>query len=399
MLLIRYFTAIYFVLLLASCSAQPRFPVVLSGVISASEGWAPRLYLVKSNYYRQVLSPYEGTIVDSAKLAPNGYFSFHNKGWLQEKGVYSLYIQPVGSRFRNEIHADPALMNVIPLVLEPGQLTLRLEASAHALNRTAVWVDANPETHQMLQACHFREPLIQWLEQQKSQKPAAETDHEEETVHGNSAAADSVNVVLDRFLDTVQSPLPAFVALRLRAPENEFRDRPEFFIQVQQRLQNAAPGHPWIAQLGTFLAPERLPVLMGEKMPDFALINLNGDTLTLDSLHFKLILVDFWASWCAPCRKEIKQTLRPLYDEYHARGFEILGISIDGGRAAWENAIRKDGAIWPNVSDLEGDASPVRETLRFQTIPANYLLDNEGRLVGRNLHGEHLREVIKKYAF
>lgn len=397
--MIRYFTSIYILLLATSCSAQPRFPVALSGKVTLSEGWAPRLYLVKANYYRQVLSPYEGTIVDSATIAPNGIFSFYNKGWLQEKGVYSLYIQPVGSRFCNEIHIDPAQMNVVPLVLEPGQNALRLKASARAFNRSAVWVEANAETQLMLQACHYREPLIQWLEQQKSQKQAAETDHEEETVHGNSVAADSVNATLDRFLDTVQSPLPAFVALRLRAPENEFRDRPEFFIQVCQRLQKVAPEHPWVAQLGTFLAPERLPVLMGEKMPAFALTNLNGDTLTLDSLHFKLILVDFWASWCAPCRKEIRQTLRPLYDEYHAQGFEILGISIDGGRAAWENAIRKDGAIWPNVSDLEGDASPVRETLRFQTIPANYLLDNEGRLLGRNLHGEQLREVIKKYAF
>lgn len=397
--MIRYFTVIYVLLFVASCSAQPRFPVALSGVIQTSEGWGTRLYLVKANYYRQVLSPYEGTIVDSATIGANGYFSFHNKGWLQEKGVYSLFIQPTGSRFRNEIHIDPAQMNVVPMVLEPGKQALRLEASARALNRTAVWVEANVETQLMLQACQYREPLIQWLEQQKSQKQAVETDHEEETVHGNSIAADSVNASLDHFLDTVQSPLPAFVALRLRAPENEFRDRPEFFIQVHQRLQQLAPEHPWIAQVSAFLAPERLPVLMGEKMPAFALTNLNGDTLTLDSLQFKLILVDFWASWCAPCRKEIRQTLRPLYDEYHARGFEILGISIDGGRAAWENAIRKDGAIWPNVSDLEGDASPVRETLRFQTIPANYLLDREGRLLGRNLHGEPLREVIKKYAF
>ena len=397
--MIRYFSAIYALLLLTSCSAQPRFPVALSGVIKTSEGWSTRVYLVKANYYRQVLAPYEGTIVDSATIGANGYFSIHNKGWLQEKGVYSLFIQPVGSRFRNEIHIDPASMNVVPMVLEPGKLPLRLEASARALNRTAVWVEADEYTKMMLQVCHLREPLIQWSEQQKQQQPAVDADTHEEEVHGNTAVTDSVNAQLDRFIDTVQSPFPAFVGLRLRAPENEFRDRPEFFIQVHQRLQKAAPEHSWTTQLGALLDPAKLPVLIGEKMPSFALPNLNGDTLTLESLHFKLILVDFWASWCAPCRKEIKQTLRPLYDEYHALGFEILGISIDGGRAAWENAIRKDGAIWPNVSDLEGDASPTRETLRFQTIPANYLLDSEGRLLGRNLHGEHLREVIKKYAF
>lgn len=365
----------------------------MSGKITLSPGWAPRLYLVKANYYRQWLAPYEGTVVDSAKIAPDGTFAFSSGQWLKEPGAYTLFIQPVGQKFRQSVEEAPDAFNAIPCVLAPGSAPLRLNAHATALNRTAVWEQADAENRQLLQVCHLREPLIREYLAQKNAPPA----EEEEEMHHGSPARDSVLAAFDQWADTTGSAWAAFLSLRLRAPENELRDRPEHFIQVQQRIAAQYPQHPWNEQLGQLLRPELLPVLKGEKMPLFALPGMQGDTLRLEDLKFKVILVDFWASWCAPCRKEIRQTLIPMYSRYHSKGFEILGVSIDGGRAAWENALRKDGVTWPNVSDLLGDASPVRQSLRFETIPANYLLDSEGRLLARNLHGAALEAALKQY--
>lgn len=373
-----------------ACS-QNNSPAVtrLSGQIALREGWRPRVYLVKPNFYKQLISSYEGVLADSADIAPDGTFAFENLPWLREKGIYSLFIQPTDSRFYNEIADPPTAENYVCLVLAPGSHT-RLRANAWELTRSYRLLQATDESRQIAQLRDFRKPFYHEFENRKDSVQIWST-------HGSQAVQDTANAALDAFLDTANAVLPVFAALRLRAPDNEFRDRPEHFLRVLARLKTLAPGHPWVAQLGVFMDRAKLPVLEGEKMPDFALPTPEGDTLQWSSVQGKLLLVDFWASWCAPCRAEMRETICPLYDRYHEKGFQVLGVSIDRSREAWTAAIRKDGAIWPNVSDLLGDASPVRQTLKFEYIPANYLLDHEGRLLARNLHKEELQIFVEKY--
>ncbi len=375
-----------------ACSQNNDRSARLSGEIALGEGWRPTVYLVKPNFYKQLISSYEGTVVDSAAVAPDGSFVFKNLSWLREKALYVLFVQPANSRFYNEIATPPPAENYACLVLSPGA-GIRLRANAWELTRSYQLLEADPESRQIARLRDFREPFYREFE---TLHPAADSVQEWNT-HGSPAVQDSVYTALDAFLDTTHAVLPAFAALRLRAPDNEFRDRPELFLRVLERLQRLAPGNPWVAQLGVFMDRAKLPVLEGDKMPDFALPTPEGDTLRLDSVRGKLLLVDFWASWCAPCRAETRETIRPLYDQYHTRGFHVLAVSIDRSREAWTAAIRKDGAVWPNVSDLLGDASPVRQTLKFEYIPSNYLLDADGRLLARNLHKEELRIFVAKY--
>jgi thiol-disulfide isomerase/thioredoxin len=142
----------------------------------------------------------------------------------------------------------------------------------------------------------------------------------------------------------------------------------------------------------------KLPVLVSDLLPDYPLPMLAGDTVSLHNLlGERLTLLDLWASWCGPCRVQNRDFLVPLWDQYHQRGFQIIGYGLEASSKAWARAIEADGAYrWPHASDLQGDDSPLFELLRLTTIPANFLLDAEGRVVAKNLHGEELMEYVRR---
>ena len=130
--------------------------------------------------------------------------------------------------------------------------------------------------------------------------------------------------------------------------------------------------------------------------PEIALSNPEGKLMKLSALKGKVVLIDFWASWCGPCRKENPNVVR-LYKQYKNKGFEIFSVSLDQDEAAWKAAIVKDELIWPNhVSDLMGWQTPLTQTYGFQSIPHTVLLNREGNIVGVGLRGEQLEQKLQE---
>ncbi|MEI6408317.1 MAG: TlpA disulfide reductase family protein [Bacteroidota bacterium] len=378
---------------LQSCANAQGQPII-SGKIKLSPEYSPILYVIKPAHYRQLISPYEGAVIDSVSIAPDGSFALTDKPGLYEKGLYLLEIQQNTGRYKNEIITRPDQENYICLVLESGH-PIKFSAKASALNRTYQLENADAENQLIAQFRDARAPFFQEFDQIVAKTPKDSVL--QWASHGSEKIRHQVNIVTDSLAATATTVYPIFVAWRLCAPENEFFDQPEKALRAYERIQALAPAHPWIPELGAYLERSKLPVLKGEKMPDFALPNPEGDTIRLESVQSELLLVDFWASWCAPCRSEIRNTIVPLYQSYHAKGFNVVGISIDQDRSAWMSAIKKDGAVWPQASDLMGDASPVRYSLRFRYIPCNYLLDASGKLLARDIHGDALRQFVEAY--
>ncbi|MEP6646881.1 MAG: TlpA disulfide reductase family protein [Saprospiraceae bacterium] len=198
------------------------------------------------------------------------------------------------------------------------------------------------------------------------------------------------------FEDTTTCVEAAMVAIRWICPTGDFERVPEFINRQCQKWKRDKPDHPMTSQLCHVADKNNLPVLVGDLMPDFALPLVNGDTVMLSKLLGpRLTIVDIWASWCAPCRKENRMVLVPLWTAYKNKGLQIIGYSIDNNASSWKSAIAKDGASWSHASHLTGDATPFLEALRISTIPANFILDAKGKVIAKNLNGKDLIEFVK----
>jgi len=140
----------------------------------------------------------------------------------------------------------------------------------------------------------------------------------------------------------------------------------------------------------------------GNKAPEIKLPTTKGDTVALSSLKGKLVLIDFWGTWCAPCVAE-QAELAKLYNKYkrstftNGKGFEIYGVSLDAKKFNWENFITTNKINWIQVSDLKFWRSPVAKTYNIQALPFNILMDGNGIILAKNLHGMDLEKSIAKF--
>ncbi len=134
---------------------------------------------------------------------------------------------------------------------------------------------------------------------------------------------------------------------------------------------------------------------IGSVAPDIELPTPDGKTMKISDLRGKYVLLDFWASWCAPCRRENPNVVR-MYKKYKDKGFEILGISLDKSKDKWIQAIQSDGLTWYHISDLKGWQSAAAKLYGVNSIPSTFLLDKEGRIIAKNLRGPALEQKLKE---
>ena len=138
-------------------------------------------------------------------------------------------------------------------------------------------------------------------------------------------------------------------------------------------------------------------VSVGKQAPDFSAATPDGGILSLKEVlaQNKYVLIDFWASWCGPCRRENPNVVR-AYQTFHDKGFTVLGVSLDKSKEAWLKAIASDGLTWQHVSDLKFWASEPAQLYGVRVIPSNFLVDSTGKIVARNLRGEDLTAFLKE---
>lgn len=375
---------------ISACTGQPQ----LSGTIELEKdsNWGTMVYLIDPGSWKGVGSSYVGTIIDSASIGPDGSFAFQQLPAVQEPILLQLAVQHVNERFPNRLDNEPpTTSNYFPLVWQDGE-HIEITAKADRLQATLSIHNPTPLNAAMLELCALRQ--VAFAKHLEADIPSEE--HSTDLL----AEEEALLAFQDELMQfTEDSPylLPALTAIRWVSIAGNYERIPEFMVAQAERWTAEQPQHPWVQQLAAVGDRQKLPVLIGDLMPDYPLPMLAGDTVSLHSLlGERLTLVDLWASWCGPCRVQNRDFLVPLWDQYQQSGFQIIGYGLEASPKAWSRAIETDGAYrWPHASDLQGDDSPLFELLRLTTIPANFLLDAEGRVIAKNLHGEELMEYVR----
>lgn len=177
-----------------------------------------------------------------------------------------------------------------------------------------------------------------------------------------------------------------------------------YIIDIVGKLHATSPDSKliglWYAETQKYQqqieAQNKGGIALNTQAPNIILENPNGDTIQLNDLKGNIVLLDFWASWCGPCRQENPNVVK-VYNQYHAKGFEIFSVSLDQRKDKWVEAIKKDGLIWKNHgSDLQGWSSAPAQTYQVQAIPATFLLDKKGNVIAKDLRGDELEAKLKQ---
>jgi len=175
-------------------------------------------------------------------------------------------------------------------------------------------------------------------------------------------------------------------------PEPDFAKIKKIYNSLTSELKNTKPGKSIKEKLDNLDAVE-----IGKVAPDFTAPNPEGKNVSLKQSLGKVTIIDFWASWCAPCRQENPNVVA-LYNEFHDKGLNIIGVSLDqeDGAAKWKDAIVADKLTWTHVSNLKFWQDPIAKKYNVRSIPATFILDASGKIVAKDLRGEELKAKVKE---
>jgi peroxiredoxin len=344
--------------------------------------------------YLDELKSSELITVDSSIIAEDGTFSFRRRIEFP-----SLYL----------IKTDET--NFLTMLLEPGQ-NIFIKAYQDSLNYPSSISGSkgtelmNEYNRRLLTTIdELKELYNVYIQNLGTEQLAAVMDRLDSLaqIHLNE-----LNTYTKEYIDKNLNSLVSLVALYQQVAPGQYILHPEkdleYFIKVDSSLSLQYPDyepvkslHEQVQGLKSDLNAQKLKSPVGNEMteaPEIALPDPEGDTIKLSSTRGNIVLLDFWASWCNPCRKE-NPNLVKTYELYHRRGFQIYQVSLDKTKEAWIRGIEQDHLEkWIHVSDIKYWQSVVVQLYNLDQIPANFLLDRDGRIIATNLRGEMLQRKL-----
>jgi peroxiredoxin len=378
-------------LLSVACQSKKKGTFSISGTfknadkLAAVEGPVSKVYLYEVTYGKDQ----PPVVLDSAKIpAGNGNFSLTGTTRTQE--IFELV-------FGNNVIAVPVI-NDVPEIKVNVDLAKKddfydvsgSDASSQLKDLITIFGKKNFEVERTTADL---DSLRQTRASDTLQQIAALK---------KDAALQDLNTYLKQFINT--SANPTVCALALSWSSHSF-SRGEFESSLTDLLKKYPDNavltglkqsyDQQLAQIAQQQRQDSSSNWVGKQAPDFAMPDINGHSISLASYRGKYLLVDFWASWCGPCRAENPNVVR-VHDEFKNKNFAILGVSLDKEKDAWQEAIRADKLDWSQVSDLKYWSSKAVQTFRFDGIPFNVLIDPQGKVIATGLRGDELETKLKE---
>ncbi len=372
------------VIILNSCNSSPKNTFQLKGNLSNAAG---------ETLVLEQIGPNNLTVIDSVKVDEKGDFAFENTR-IPQMDFYRI---------------KTSAANFAILVMDSTQ-QITFTADAKQLGKTCK-VEGSPDTKQFIA---LNTLLQQTFDRLDSLKRGIQTTMT--TLKMDSLKMDSLNAIAEAgFMSIMDKDAPVVVKQIEYFPASianfcafDFVDIKKYMPMYEKVLQaltekyaNSAYTKRLKSNIDLFKQQAQSatePVTnnalnIGAAMPEITLPNPDGNLMKLSSLKGKVVLIDFWASWCKPCRMENPNVLN-IYNKYHAQGFEVFGVSLDEEKESWVNAIHKDGLPWTQVSDLKGWSSPLCSAYNINSIPFTVLLDRNGNIAAKTLRGENLAAKV-----
>jgi thiol-disulfide isomerase/thioredoxin len=333
--------------------------------------------------YLEQLGTTKTTIIDTGVIASDG--SFKLKGFVKDEGLYRIRFSP--DKFIYLVMQNVAINVGINL----DSLQYYTISGSPVSSELKGFLDTLTHRNQRMMA------LQKAITQSKSKDSSLEKQSQE-AFQNMMMISSGTQTFVNKFVDTVKDPVVAIFAVNTLNFSENFKK----FEVLANRLLKQYPDNTFvkdyaglISQMDQQIAATKASSFKpGDEVPDITLPNPDGKIISLSSLRGKYVLLDFWASWCQPCRHENPNIVK-AYDKYKDKGFTIYSVSLDDNKAHWLTAISYDKLSWPNhVSELKGWDSKVVTQYHFNGIPHNLLLDTQGKVVAVDLRGDALDNAL-----
>ncbi|GHV20241.1 thiol:disulfide interchange protein [Bacteroidia bacterium] len=324
------------------------------------------------------------SMTDSA-IVKNGAFEF--AGSLDSPSRATLILSHDGTY---DLASRTRPDDYLSFFIEPVQIRLSAADSVkNASIKGSQINDDNKKLEASLKSINEKMDILMAEYRGASEEDKKSEDFQKSIESRYEAISQESNDVYKSFIQLNPNSFISVVALNSFAGSTPDVEKVEpVFNLLSSNMKNTKEGKAFSEKI------DKLKTLaIGAIAPEFTQESPEGKQIKLSDFRGKYLLIDFWASWCGPCRKENPNVVE-AYNKYKVKNFEILGVSLDSKKDAWLAAIEKDGLTWPQVSDLEYWKNAVAQQYAVQSIPQNFLLDPNGKIIAKNLRGEDLSKKL-----